>query len=165
MYQKSWWYELQFLRYRAWQMEFLSFWKIFCHFTPLKTRKSIFWKYKKMPRDVWLYVWLYDDHMMYGSWDMECDKHNFLSFWTTFALPDNHVNRNFEKTKNENWRYYHFTHMYHKWQLHDLWFIRYGEWWTELLSFWTTFLPFFTSKNLEKQNFEKMKKMFGNIIS
>ena len=25
-----------------------------------------------------------DNHMMYGSWDMECHKHNFLSFWVIF---------------------------------------------------------------------------------
>ena len=37
MYQKSWWYYLQFLRYRAWQTEIV--WVIFCPFTPLKTWK------------------------------------------------------------------------------------------------------------------------------
>ena len=26
-----------------------------------------------------------DNHMMYGSWYMECDKQNFLSFWTVFC--------------------------------------------------------------------------------
>ena len=25
-----------------------------------------------------------DSHMMYGSWDMEHDRQNFLSFWTIF---------------------------------------------------------------------------------
>ena len=25
-----------------------------------------------------------NNHMMYRSWDMECDRHNFLSFWTVF---------------------------------------------------------------------------------
>ena len=25
-----------------------------------------------------------DNHMMYGSWDMERNGHNFLSFWTLF---------------------------------------------------------------------------------
>ena len=24
------------------------------------------------------------NHIMYGSWDTECDRHNFLSFWTFF---------------------------------------------------------------------------------
>ena len=26
-----------------------------------------------------------DNHRMYGSWDMEHDRHNFLSFWTIFC--------------------------------------------------------------------------------
>ena len=27
-----------------------------------------------------------DDHMMYGSWDMEHERQNFLSFWVSFSL-------------------------------------------------------------------------------
>ena len=42
---KSWWYNLQFLRYRAKQIEIFF---IFCHFTPLKTKnKSKFCKNEK----------------------------------------------------------------------------------------------------------------------
>ena len=26
-----------------------------------------------------------DNHMIYGSWDIECDRHNFLSFLTSFC--------------------------------------------------------------------------------
>ena len=26
-----------------------------------------------------------DNHMMYGSWDMKCDRWNFLTFWTIFC--------------------------------------------------------------------------------
>ena len=26
-----------------------------------------------------------DNHMVYGSWDMECERQNFLSFWTIFC--------------------------------------------------------------------------------
>ena len=26
-----------------------------------------------------------DNHMMYGSWDMECDRYNFLPFWVIFC--------------------------------------------------------------------------------
>ena len=38
--------------------------------------------------------------MMYGSWDMECNRQNFLSFWAIFCpfiLPNNPKNQNFEK--------------------------------------------------------------------
>ena len=66
-----------------WQIDrqiFLSVWAIFCPFTPLKQpSKSKFWK--KKPRDI---ISLHlctanDNHMMYGSWDMECDRLNFFS--------------------------------------------------------------------------------------
>ena len=43
-------YDLWFLRYEVQQTEFLSFWTIFCHFTPLKTQKiKILKKVEKMP--------------------------------------------------------------------------------------------------------------------
>ena len=45
-----------------------------------------FEKMKKMPRDnIILHMCIINEnHMMYGSWDMECDRHNFFSFWTIF---------------------------------------------------------------------------------
>ena len=43
------------------------------------------------------------DHMMYGSWDIKCDRQNFLSFWASFFLPfyrpNNPENQNFEKNE------------------------------------------------------------------
>ena len=27
-----------------------------------------------------------ENHMMYGSWDMECNRQNFFSFWVIFAF-------------------------------------------------------------------------------
>ena len=43
------------------------------------------------------------NHMMYGSWHMECDRQNFLSLWTVFCplggYPMNPENQNFEKMK------------------------------------------------------------------
>ena len=46
-----------------------------------------FGKIKKAPGDI---IILHgctrnDNHMMYGSWDMEHDRQNFLSFWTIFC--------------------------------------------------------------------------------
>ena len=35
------------------------------------------------------------------------------------------------KMKKWTWRYYHFTHVYHKWQSYDVWFLKYGAWQTE----------------------------------
>ena len=101
-----------------------------------------------------------DNHMMYGSWDMECDRHNFFSFWTIFCPftpPKNLENHNFEKTKktpgdiiilhmctiNEN----HM--MYGSWGYNSQWTV-----------FWILgqFLPFDPPNNPKNKNFEKMKK-------
>ena len=43
------------------------------------------------------------NHMMYGSWNIECDRQNFLSLWTVFCpfthSPMDPENQNFEKMK------------------------------------------------------------------
>ena len=148
---KSWWYDLQFLRYREKHTEignFRSFfallplkkpqnqnfekWKnlleilfytcapkisiiwcvvpeirsetgrIFCHSgpffallppppppCPLWTQKTkILEKWKKCLNILSFYTnmcTINDNHMMYSSWDMKCDR-IFLSFWTVFCL-------------------------------------------------------------------------------
>ena len=45
------------------------------------------------------------NHIMYGSWDMERDRHNFSSFWTIFLHfhpPNNTENQNFEKKRKKH---------------------------------------------------------------
>ena len=54
---------------------------------------------KKTPTDIIILKMcnINDNHMMYGSWDIECDEQNFQSFWTIFCpfTPPN-------KPKNQN---------------------------------------------------------------
>ena len=89
-----------------------------------------------------------ENHTMYGSWDMEYDRHNFLSFWTAFC----HL-------------YYHFTHVYYKWQSYGIWFLKYGPWQTQFFVILEDFLHFFPPNNPKNQNFEKMKKPHGDVIT
>ena len=104
--------------------------------------------------------------MMYGSWDMEHTRCNFLSFWTIF-YPFTPLwtkkNKIFKKWKN-TWRYYHFTSVYYKWQSYDVWFLRYGVQQTEFFVILDHFLPFYPPMDPENQNFEKMKKPPEDII-
>ena len=53
---------------------------------PQQHKKSKFRKNEKKPGDVvTLHMFtINDNHMIYGSWDMECDGHNFLLFWIIF---------------------------------------------------------------------------------
>ena len=73
----------------------------------------------------------------------------FCHFGLFFALPcppNNSKNQNFKKMKKKQkkntWRYYHFTQVYHKWQSHDVWFLRYQTWRTEFCVILDHFLPF-----------------------
>ena len=79
--------------YGSWDTEhdrdnFLSFWTIFYVFTPRTHPKNQnFEKMKKSHRDIIILqiCSINDSHMMYGSWNMECNRQNFLSIWTVFC--------------------------------------------------------------------------------
>ena len=69
--------------------------KIFCHFGPFFTilspnnmENQNFEKIKKVSGDVIILQMSTKNHyhMMYASWDMECNRHNFMSFWAIFCL-------------------------------------------------------------------------------
>ena len=72
------------------KQKFLLFWAILCPFSSLTIRKIKILKLKKAPGDIIILhiCTINDNHMMYGSYDMECNRQNFLSFWTDFwAFP------------------------------------------------------------------------------
>ena len=64
---------------------------IFCHFGPffalLPSNNPKTQNFEKLK---WHIIILHmcninDNHMMYGSWDIEWDRQNILSFWTVFC--------------------------------------------------------------------------------
>ena len=69
----------------------------------------------------------------------------------------------FKQWKN-TWRYYHFTHAYHKWQSNDVWFLKYWAWQTDFFVILDRFLPFCPPNNPKYQSFEKFFKKPGDII-
>ena len=81
------------MRYGSWDTEwgrlnFLLFWPIFCPFThPNNPENQNFEIMKKSSGDVIiLHLCIKNhNHMTYASWYMECDRHNFLSFWGIFC--------------------------------------------------------------------------------
>ena len=145
---------------------FLSFWTIFCPFTrPTDAENQNFEKMKKTPKEIIILQMctIDDSRMMYVCWDMECNRHTFLLFWIVFLpfyVPNNLKNQNFEKYEKTT---YHFTHVYHKWQSCNVWFLRYQERWTEFFLILDCCLHFYPP-NLKNQNFEKLKKKPGDII-
>ena len=82
--------------------------RIFCHFGPFFAHsapwKIKILKLKKTSGDIIILhiCTINDNHMMYGSWDMERNRQNFLSFWTIFCLypPMDPEAQNFGKMNN-----------------------------------------------------------------
>ena len=83
--------------------------------------------------------------MTYPSWDMERDRHTFLSFWVIFFALLTLLTWRIKILKNEKnaWGYYHFAHEYHKWWSYGIWFLRYGTKKTEFFVILDYFLPFY----------------------
>ena len=127
------------MTYSSWDTDwdrqnFLSFWAIFCPFTtqwsndlPIKILK----KNEKMPGDIILiYIHVCHKWKSYDIWFLKykmrlTEIFVILGHFLPSQPPDNSGNQNF-KIEKYTWRYYHFTHLYHKWQSYDVWFLGYG---------------------------------------
>ena len=156
---------------KIWSMtdNFLSFWVIFCPFTPLLIPKiNICKKMYKKPADIILLhmCTINEDHMMSGFWNIRHDRQSFLSFWaifcpltllTTWKIK---ILKKMKKKKN-NWWYFYFTFVYHKWKSYDVWFTRHELQQTLFLSFWATFCPFPPLTTWKIQIFVKLKITLG----
>ena len=77
-------YNMWFLKYEVQQTEFFV---ILGNFLPFYLLTTKFWKNEKTLGDIIILrmCTIHDNHMMYGSWDMEHDGQYFLSFWTVFC--------------------------------------------------------------------------------
>ena len=102
----------------SWDMEsdrhtFLSFWAIFCPFTPLLRPKIKIWKKcKKTAYFILLHMCtINEDHMMYGCWDVRHDGQSFLSFLSQ---------------EKKVLGYFHFTQVYQKSWSYAILLWRYG---------------------------------------
>ena len=110
---------------------------------------------------------LNDNHMMYGSWDVEWDRQNFLSFWNAFH-PFNPLwaqKIKILKKRKKNACRYHFTQVYQKWQSYDVWFLTYEVWLTKFFVTLDQFFPFPPITTQINQNFEKLKETPGRDYS
>ena len=140
-----------------------EFFVILARFLPLMIPKiKILKKNEKSLQILSFYAYMCtinEDHMIYGSCNIGCDRQNFfviLGHFLHFQPPDNPENQNFKIEKN-TWRY-HFTHLQHKWQSYDVWHLRYGVWQTEFFVILDRFSPFYFPNNPKNQHFEKKLK-------
>ena len=145
-------YDLLVLRYQE-QQNFLSWFFALWPPTlsppfPNTLQNQNFGKMKKRPGDIILQLCTTnDDHMMYGSWDMECDGQNFLSFWTIYCsfIPLN-VSGDMERDRQtflSFWTIFcSFAHMYstnYDYMMYSSWdrlCNRQMNWWTDRQKKW-----------------------------
>ena len=119
-----------------WRTEFfVIFDGFFPFYTPNNPKNQNIEKLKKKTGDIIIlqvyHKWQsYDvSGLMYGSWDMKRDRHNFLSFWTIFCP---------------------FTT---KWRSYNIWFLKHKVWQTENLVILGHLLPFQPLDNPKNQVF------------
>ena len=93
MHQQSQSYDVQFLGHSQTDKKFLSFWAIFCPFTSPTNdieyqnfeRKK---KRKKCLEILFFYTYMCtinEDHMIYGSCNIRCNRQTFSTFWAIFC--------------------------------------------------------------------------------
>ena len=153
--------------YGSWDTEWdTNFFVILGHFLPFylppnDPEYKNFEKMKKMPGDVNPFIHMFtinEDHMIYGSWNIRSDRQKF----STYHLTHLHQNENFQKNGKNTWRYYHFKNINNSHMMYgssDMECNRHN-----FLSFWTIFALLPRPNNPKNQNFEKMKKLPGDII-
>ena len=109
-------------------------------------------KMKKMPGDIiLLYIHVYHKCRSYDIWFLKYKVQQteiflILGHFLPLQPPDNLENQNFKIEKKNTWRCYHFTHLHHKLQSFDVWFLSMECNRKNFLSFWTVFCPFTLQK-------------------
>ena len=100
--------------------------------------------------------------MMYGSWDMECGRQNFLSLWTVFCLFTplwTQKIKNFEKMEKKKLEDIIILQMFTINDSHMVYGFSDVECNSQIfLTFWTIFCPFTPHNNPKNQNSAKLKK-------
>ena len=159
--------------YDSWDMEhnrqnFFSFWTIFCTFTPasVTTQRC---KMKKTPGDIIILhkCTINDNHMIYGSWDINCNRQIFFvilgHFWS-FYPPNSPKNDSIRKMKTlGDIIILHEGTKTHNHRLQCSWdMVRDGC--NCCFSFWAILCPFTPLTTPKMKISKKMKKTPGDII-
>ena len=128
-------YNVSFLRHKARQTIFLSFWIVFCSL-PYEPRKSKFWKNEKTTRRYYHFTHVYRNWQSYDVWYLRYRVRQTIFFvildhFLPFYPPNNPKNQNLIKIiiKKNTWRYHHFKIVPQKSWSSAILFLRYGAWW------------------------------------
>ena len=162
--------------YASWNIrcdrqKFWSFWNIFCPFSLFTTWKIKVLSLKKMSKNIIiLHICTIILYICIIIWCMvpEIWRATDIIIWNSgllpFYPPYGHRKSKFWKKCKKDLKILLFYKLYHEWQSYDIWFLRYGVQRTEFFVILDCFLPFYPPNNPKNQNFEKMKKLPGDII-
>ena len=166
-------YDVWFLRNQARQTKFFV---IYGHFLPFyhpnNSKNQKFWKNEKRSGDVIILnkCTKNHDHMIHASWDMECDRYNFLSFWAIFCpftLLTTQKNKTFKKMKKKkkgmDISFYTYVP-----KMKIIWCIvpeKSSPTDKSFCHFRKLFSPFYPPNNSKNQTFEKMNKAYLEMSS
>ena len=162
MLSKSWWYDLQFLKYRAKQTEIGNFRSFFVLYPPTNPKNQNFEKWKYLLEISSLYTCA---PRITSIWCMvpEIRTKNFLSFLVIFCpftsplmIPNIKILKKMNKMAGDNIILY--IHVYHKWRSYDVWFLKYKVQQTEIFDILGHFLPLQPPDKLENKNFNIEKR-------
>ena len=147
VYQKPWWYDLQFLRYWVWMTEignYELFFAIHCKRPPPKNQN--FEKMRKLAGDIILYMCTKNhNHTRHRSWDMEWDRQNILLFWAIFCrftsllTPKIKIGKKIKTTTTGDIIFLHVCTINENHMMYNSWDIRCDE--QNFLPFWAIFCP------------------------
>ena len=124
----------------------LSFWPIFCLFYKCTPQMTIIWC--MVPE-----IWSMTDIIF-------CHSGPFFALLPPYGPRKS----KFWKNEKNKWTYYHFTNVYHKWQSHDVWLLRYGVPQTEFFVILDHFCYFTPPPPNSPKNQNYKKKKPGDII-
>ena len=112
---------------------YFSFRAIFCLFTPLTAPKISKLKKDEKKNDCRYHhlTQVYQKSWSFAilSLIVRDGCNSYFSFWAVFCpftpLTAQNIKILKKQQQNPTWRCHHFTHVYHKWQSYDVWFLRY----------------------------------------
>ena len=157
------------MMYGSWDMEydrkkFSLFWTVFCSFTNNPENQN-FWKNERNGDLILHMCPINDNHMMYGSWNMEHHGRfcHFGPFCALLPHQQSEKKQNFEKWK----KHLKISSLYTCVpQMTIIWcmVLKYGAWQTHFFVILDHFFPFNPTDDHKNQSFEKMIATSGDII-
>ena len=136
MHQKSRSYDVWLLRYKVQRAKFFVILIFFALWPFYNNPKNQNFEKLKKTLEIIIILQKYtinDNHMIYGSWDTNCNRQIFFfchlrPFFPHFNPLTAQKLKSSKNKKKKTWRYHHFPQVYQKSWSYVTLFLRYGTW-------------------------------------